>query len=142
MATISRDQIDAALATVQDPEIRRPLTELNMIKSVRISDSGLVSVDIWLTVSGCPMRDEITSRVTDAVSKVPGVTGVTVELDVMDSDQRAALKEQLQGPAKDNPFNRPGNTTKIIAVASGKAGWASLHSRPTWRLPSRSEVFR
>ena len=122
MATISRDQIDAALATVQDPEIRRPLTELNMIKSVRISDSGLVSVDIWLTVSGCPMRDEITSRVTDAVSKVPGVSGVTVELDVMDSDQRAALKEQLQGPAKDNPFNRPGNTTKIIAVASGKGG--------------------
>lgn len=122
MTVVSREAIDAALATVQDPEIRRPLTELNMIKSVEIAESGEVAVDIWLTVSGCPMKDEITSRVTDAVSKVPGVTGVTVVLDVMAEEQRAALREQLQGPTKENVFNSPGNTTKIVAVASGKGG--------------------
>lgn len=122
MHSISREEIDAALATVDDPEIRKPITQLGMIKSVEIDDSGTVAVEVFLTVSGCPMREEITSRVTAAVSKVAGVTAVTVALDVMSDEQRAGLKELLQGPAKDNPFNRPGNTTKIIAVASGKGG--------------------
>jgi len=122
MSAVSREQIDAALATVQDPEIRRPLPELGMIKSVEITDDGHVAIEIFLTVSGCPMREEINTRVTDAVSKVAGVTGVSIELDVMSDEQRAGLKELLQGPTKDNPFNRPGDTTKIIAVASGKGG--------------------
>ena len=76
MTAVSREAIDAALATVQDPEIRRPLTELKMIKSVEISDNGAVTVEIWLTVSGCPMRDEITGRVSEAVASVSGVTDV------------------------------------------------------------------
>ncbi len=122
MSDISRDRIDAALATVQDPEIHRPLTDLGMVKSVDIADDGTVGVEVWLTVGGCPMRDEIVTRVTEAVSKVPGVAGVSVVLDVMSDEQRTSLREMLQGPAKDNPFNRPGNTTKIIAVASGKGG--------------------
>lgn len=122
MAEISRAAIDKALATVDDPEIHKPLTELGMVKSVEIADSGLVQVGIYLTVSGCPMRSEIVERVTAAVQTVDGVTGVEVELDVMSEEQRAQLREQLQGPTKDNPFNRPGNMTKIIAVASGKGG--------------------
>jgi len=122
MPQISREAIDAALATVQDPEIRRPITELGMVKSVETDTSGLVTVEVWLTISGCPLREEITSRVTQAVGGVVGVTAVDVVLDVMSEGQRSALREQLQGPTKDNPFNRPGNTTKIIAVASGKGG--------------------
>ncbi len=122
MTAVSREAIDAALATVQDPEIRRPLTELKMIKSVEISDNGAVTVEIWLTVSGCPMRDEITGRVSEAVASVSGVTDVSVVLDVMGEEQRTALREQLQGPTKENVFNAPGNTTKIVAVASGKGG--------------------
>ncbi len=122
MPEISREAIDAALATVQDPEIRRPITELGMVKSVETDASGLVTVEVWLTISGCPLREEITSRVTKAVDGVAGVTAVDVVLDVMSEEQRSALRVQLQGPTKDNPFNRPGNTTKIIAVASGKGG--------------------
>lgn len=122
MPEVSREQIDAALATVKDPEIRKPMAELGMFKSIDISADGVVRVEVWLTVSGCPMRDEITGLVSDAVKEVPGVTGVEVSLDVMSEEQRAALKEQLQGPSKENPFTRPGNTTKIIAVASGKGG--------------------
>ena len=122
MPAPTRESIDAALATVSDPEIRRPITELKMVKSVDIADDGAVAVAIFLTVSGCPMRDEIINRVTDAVSKVAGVTSVAVELDVMSDEQRTELREQLQGPKKENPFNAPGNTTKIIAVASGKGG--------------------
>lgn len=122
MAEISREAIDKALATVDDPEIHKPITELGMVKSVEIDDSGAVDVGIYLTVSGCPMRAEIVERVTTAVQSVDGVSEVRVELDVMDEEQRKKLREQLQGPTKDNPFNRPGNTTKIIAVASGKGG--------------------
>lgn len=122
MAKISREAIDKALATVDDPEIHKPITELGMVKSVDIDDSGAVDVGVYLTVSGCPMRAEIVERVTAAVQSVDGVSEVRVELDVMDEEQRKKLREQLQGPTKDNPFNRPGNTTKIIAVASGKGG--------------------
>lgn len=122
MSSVSLEAIQAALATVDDPEIRRPITELNMVKSVDVSDVGAVDVEIWLTVSGCPMRDEITERVTNAVQGVAGVTSVQVVLDVMSEEQRTTLREQLQGPTKENVFNAPGNTTKIIAVASGKGG--------------------
>ncbi len=122
VATPQRAAIEAALATVEDPEIHRPLTELDMIKSVDITDAGAVTVTIWLTITGCPMREEITTRVSEAVGKVADVTSVEVVLDAMSEEQRLALREKLQGPTKDIPFNRPGDTTKIIAVASGKGG--------------------
>ncbi len=122
MPTVTPEAVQAALATVQDPEIRRPITEVGMVKSVQIDAAGAVSVGVFLTVSSCPMQDTIVDRVRTAVAAVPGVTGVDVELDVMSDEQRKALREQLQGPSKDIPFNRPGNTTRIIAVASGKGG--------------------
>ena len=77
------DAITAALATVQDPEINRPLTELGMVKDAQIGAGGAVRVEVYLTVSGCPMRETITNRVTTAGAAVPGVTSVQVGLDVM-----------------------------------------------------------
>ena len=73
MSVPSTDRLTEALATVQDPEINRPLTELGMVKDVQIGADGSVRVEVYLTVAGCPMRETITSRVTEAVSKVPGV---------------------------------------------------------------------
>ena len=116
------DALNAALATVNDPEIHRPITELGMLKSVEADANGVVKVGVYLTVSGCPMRDTITDRVTAAVSTVAGVTKVEVELDVMSDEQRAAMKKSLRGDEKENPFNKPGNTTRIYAIASGKGG--------------------
>jgi ATP-binding protein involved in chromosome partitioning len=120
----SLEQVTAALATVEDPEIHKPITDLEMVKSVDIDGDGLVAVVVLLTVSGCPMRDEITSRVTAAVSAVPGVTGVHVELDVMSAEQRGALSTRLRGgqAVRDIPFAQPGSLTKVFAVASGKGG--------------------
>jgi ATP-binding protein involved in chromosome partitioning len=117
----SVDQVREVLSTVLDPEIRRPITELKMVDAIAISD-GIVDIRVLLTVSGCPMRDEITSRVTNAVRSLDGVSDVRVELGVMDDDQRKGLREQLRGPVKDIPFNRPGSLTRIYAVASGKGG--------------------
>ncbi len=116
------DLVDAALATVEDPEIRRPITELKMVKSREVVD-GVARVAVWLTVSGCPMRDTITSRVTDAVGAVPGVTAVEVELDVMSEEQRKELRASLVGhDERQIPFSQPGNLTRVYAIASGKGG--------------------
>lgn len=118
-----RAAIEAALATVEDPEIHRPITEIGMLKSVDIDKRGLVTVGVFLTVEGCPMKTTITERVQAAVSAVPDVSGVRVELDVMSDDQRKALRAQLTGGReKVIPFAQPGNTTRIYAIASGKGG--------------------
>ena len=122
MTPVSSDAIHDALATVDDPEIRRPITELGMVDEVDIAADGSVTVTVLLTVSGCPMRTEIIDRVTRAVSAVPGVSDVAVNLGVMTDEQRTAMRESLRGPAREIVFNRPGNLTKIYAVASGKGG--------------------
>jgi ATP-binding protein involved in chromosome partitioning len=117
--------VRAALASVQDPDIRRPITELGMVESIVISDAGHVLVGILLTVPGCPLKEKITSDVTAAVLTVAGVKGVEVSLGYMSDEQRKALQVQLRGPGKPEkeiPFNNPNSLTRILAVASGKGG--------------------
>ena len=118
------DSVQSALATVNDPEIKRPITELGMVRSVDIDDSGTAHVEVLLTVAGCPMRDTITREVTAAVSAVDGITDVQVVLDVMSAEQRQQLQTDLRGSRneKEIPFSRPDNLTKIFAIASGKGG--------------------
>ena len=124
MSTPSVEALNAALATVIDPELRRPITELGMLDSVEASPDGTVRVAVLLTIAGCPLRETITADATAALSRVPGVTGVDVELKVMTQAQRDALKEQLRGAGGQRgiPFNEPGSLTKVFAVASGKGG--------------------
>ena len=118
------DTLNEALASVQDPEIRRPITELDMVKSVDVDGAGAVQVAIFLTIAGCPMKATLTNDITAKVSAVPGVTSVAVELDVMSEEQRAGLREKLRGgqTEREVPFARPGSLTRVYAVASGKGG--------------------
>jgi ATP-binding protein involved in chromosome partitioning len=120
----AEDAIRAALATVNDPEIRRPITELGMVESVTVGAGGAVGVGVLLTVAGCPMKAELTRSVTDAVSRVPGVSSVDVRLGVMSDAQRTELRTTLRGdaPANEIPFAQPGSRTRVYAVASGKGG--------------------
>jgi len=113
-----------ALATVDDPEIHKPITDLHMVEAVEISADGVCTVRILLTVAGCPLRDKITADVTAAVSKVAGVTGVKVELDVMSDQQRTDLRRSLRGDQAEPviPFAQPGSLTRVYCVASGKGG--------------------
>ncbi len=124
MSTPSLEQINAALATVNDPEIKRPITELKMVDSVEIGDDGHVAVRVLLTVAGCPLKDTINRDVTAALTAVPGVTGVDLELGVMDNDQRSELQQTLRGgqAQREIPFAQPGSLTKVFAIASGKGG--------------------
>ena len=124
MAPPTEDQIRQALSTVLDPEIKRPITELGMVKAVEIAADGRVRIDVWLTVAGCPLRDTIIREVTAAATKVPGVSAVRVELDVMSEEQRKTLQTQLRGgrPEPVIPFAQPASLTRVYAVASGKGG--------------------
>src|SRR6266699_1138376 len=120
----STEQVTAALARVNDPEIRRPITDLGRVKSVDVGPDGRVRVEVYLTVAACPLRDTITKDVTAAVSAVPGVSSVAVDLDVMSDEQRRELQGRLRGgrPERSVPFAEPGSLTRVFAVASGKGG--------------------
>jgi ATP-binding protein involved in chromosome partitioning len=116
--------IRAALARVNDPEIRKPITELGMVESVVIGGDGAVRVGVLLTVPGCPMKEQLTRDVTAAVAPLEGVTAVDVQLGVMSDAQRTELRHKLKGdaPANEIPFAQPGSRTRVYAVASGKGG--------------------
>lgn len=121
---VDLNAVHAALATVKDPEIHQPITDLGMVKSVDADDSGSVAVEVYLTVAGCPMRERITTDVTNAVQGVPGVTAVSVVLDVMSDEQRQAMAAKLRGgeAQREIPFARADSLTRVFAVASGKGG--------------------
>jgi len=124
MTTPSQDALHAALSTVNDPEIRKPITELGMVESVSVADDGRAAVTILLTVSGCPLKETLTRDTTAALLTVDGVTAVDVTLGVMSDEQRTTLRENLRGGAgeREIPFARPGSLTRVYAVASGKGG--------------------
>jgi ATP-binding protein involved in chromosome partitioning len=118
----SRDAVLTALANVIDPELRKPVTELDMVRDVVIS-GGDVTVTIALTVVGCPLRNSFQEQVAREVGVLAGVSSVKLEFDVMSPDERVALTTKLRGgrPAADKSIQLD-PTTRVIAVASGKGG--------------------
>jgi ATP-binding protein involved in chromosome partitioning len=124
MPVPSQDSLLAALSTVIDPEIRKPVTELGMVESVAVDESGLASVTILLTVSGCPLKETLTNDTTAALLTVEGVISVKVTLGVMSDEQRTELRTSLRGGNTDReiPFAKPGSLTRVYCVASGKGG--------------------
>ena len=138
MSTPTHEQVIDALRPVEDPELRRSIVDLGMVREVTISDAGVVGVQIALTVAGCPLRNEIQSRVGGAVTLIPGVTGFNLDFTVMTDQEREAVRALLGGghshgaPAaqgghghaegKAVPFNQPGNKTRPLLISSGKGG--------------------
>jgi len=122
---VTLDSVMDVLGEVIDPEIRRPITDLNMVSPDLVTiDGSSVHVKVLLTTAGCPLRTQITKDVTERVSAVDGVASVTVEMGVMDDAQKKALREKLNGgrPEREIPFSRPDSLTRVIAVTSGKGG--------------------
>ncbi|HWC69317.1 MAG TPA: P-loop NTPase [Acidimicrobiales bacterium] len=135
--SLSTDQIVDALRPIEDPELRRSIVDLGMVRDVRLSPDGDVAVQVALTVAGCPLRAEIEQRVTRAVRPLPGVRDVELAFTVMTDDEREALRQRLHGdphatagsaPAhghaqgREIPFAQPGSKTRPLLVASGKGG--------------------
>jgi ATP-binding protein involved in chromosome partitioning len=115
--------VRTALDTVLDPEIRRPITELGMVRSVDV-EARVATVGIDLTTAGCPLKDTLTRDVTAAALTVDGVDDARVVMGVMSAEQRAALRTLLRGTDAEPvvPFAQPGSLTKVFAIASGKGG--------------------
>ena len=116
-----RDAILKALEQVIDPELRRPVTELDMVRDVLVEDDGAVSVTIALTVAGCPLRQSFEDQVARFVGEVPGVTSVRLGFDVMTPAEKAALATRLRGGREEREISLS-PATRVIAIASGKGG--------------------
>ena len=120
MTTI--ELINAALATVSDPELHRPLPELGMVESVAVNGS-VAELKILLTISGCPMQDRLRSDITAAVIQVAAIDEVTIVFGVMSEEQRNNVKKLLRGGReKFIPFAQPDSLTRVLGIASGKGG--------------------
>jgi ATP-binding protein involved in chromosome partitioning len=133
---LSQELVIDALRPVHDPELRRSIVDLGMVRSVGI-DGGSVNVSVALTVPGCPLRNEINRRVTDAVMPLEGVTSVSVDFGVMTDVEREAVRHLVHGdpattagtqPAHGHaqgraiPFAQPGSKTRPLLISSGKGG--------------------
>ncbi|MGI9606722.1 MAG: Mrp/NBP35 family ATP-binding protein [Acidimicrobiales bacterium] len=132
---VTEEQVIEALRPVEDPELNRSIVDLGMVKTISI-DGDSVDVQIALTIAGCPLRNEITNRVTGALTDM-GVANPTIDFTVMTDEERAAVREMLHGnpgatagnnPAhghaegRDIPFADPDSRTRVLLIASGKGG--------------------
>jgi ATP-binding protein involved in chromosome partitioning len=118
----SREQITEALGNVIDPELKRPVTELDMVRGVHV-EGDHVAVKIALTVAGCPLRDSFENQVREHVLPLPGVESVSLEFDVMSPDERAKLTQRLRGAVTGRSKGLSVDaSTRVLAVASGKGG--------------------
>jgi ATP-binding protein involved in chromosome partitioning len=121
---VSEEQVRQALRNVLDPEIGRPIEDIGMLSGIHVDD-GNVRVDVLITIEGCPLKDRITSDVTQALAPLEGVRSVDVSLSPMSEQQRAELVSKLRGGAAPQQQQRTFFTdgeTSVIAVASGKGG--------------------
>jgi len=133
---VSEDQVLEALRPVEDPELHRSIVDLDMVRRIDV-DGGKVAVTVALTIAGCPLRAEITNRVTGAVEALAGVEAFDLDFTVMTDDERAALRTKLHGDpsatagsqqahghaeGREIPFADPGSKTRVLLVASGKGG--------------------
>ena len=133
--SVTVDAVMAALRPVEDPELHRSIVDLDMVRNVRV-DGDSVALEVTLTIAGCPLRNEIQNRGTAALEGI-GVVTVTLDFGVMTDEQRAAVREKLQGDPSASagsqpshghaegraiPFADPSSTTRVMLIASGKGG--------------------
>jgi ATP-binding protein involved in chromosome partitioning len=117
-----REDVVRALERVIDPELGRPVTELDMVRNVRI-EGGDVAVTIALTVAGCPLRSSFENQVRETVGALPGVARVSLSFDVMSPEERQTLTAKLRGGVKERTKGISLDaSTRVLAVASGKGG--------------------
>jgi ATP-binding protein involved in chromosome partitioning len=116
----TRDQVFDALRAVIDPELRRDIVELNMVRSIEVYENGVVDVMVSLTTPGCPIRSHFERGVNQAIRQLEGVTGVNVSFDVLSEDERAALGRRLgRGGLPEGSLAQVAN---VVCIGSGKGG--------------------
>jgi len=134
---IAVEQVIEALRPVQDPELHRSIVDLGMVRDVEVSESGVVTLTVVLTIAGCPLRNEITNRVNGALRADPSVSDVNLTFGVMTDAERENVRRIVHGDAASSagsqtahghaegrsiPFAQPGSKTRPLLISSGKGG--------------------
>ena len=114
------EDIRRALEAVIDPELRRSIVELDMVRSIDIGANGVVDVTVSLTTAGCPIRGHFQSSVTQAVAALDGVTHVNVYFDVLTDEQKTALQRKLGRGSL--PAGALAQVANVLCIGSGKGG--------------------
>jgi len=140
MATtpVTEDQVIDALRPVEDPELHRSIVDLGMLKAVQIRDNGVVGVLVALTVPGCPLKGEITRRVSEAATELDGVESIDLEFTVMTDEEREKVRMLVHGgggaataganqahghaEGREIPFAKNSSKTRPLLISSGKGG--------------------
>ncbi len=140
MATtpVTEDQVIDALRPVEDPELHRSIVDLGMLKAVQIRENGIVGVLVALTVPGCPLKGEITRRVSEAATELDGVESIDLEFTVMTDEERENVRKMVHGgggaasagsgqahghaEGREVPFAKSGSKTRPLLISSGKGG--------------------
>src|SRR5881392_3815112 len=117
----STDQVIDSLRSVIDPELRRDIVELEMVRSIEIHENGVVDVMVSLTTPGCPIRSHFQTGVANAVRALDGITGVNVSFDVLTDQQKATLQQKL-GRGGGLPSGALAQVANVLCVGSGKGG--------------------
>src|SRR5579859_1356393 len=138
MPTPTRDQVLDALRSVIDPELRRDIVELEMVRSIDIHPNGVVDVMVSLTTAGCPIRNHFQTAVAQSVRELEGVTHVNVAFDVLSDNEKQALGRKLGRNSL--PEGALAQVKNVVCIGSGKGGVARAASPPTWppRWPPRA----
>src|ERR671923_2419396 len=118
--TPTKEQITDALTGVIDPELRRSIVELGMVRSIQVADDGRVDVVVSLTTPGCPIRSHFQTAVAERVGEVEGVTGVSVGFDVLSNEEKGRIQQTLGRQRL--PEGALAQVKNIVCVASGKGG--------------------
>jgi ATP-binding protein involved in chromosome partitioning len=117
------ESVREALTGVVDPELGASIVELGMVRAVEVAADGSISVEVALTVAGCPLRDQIRRDVETRVLSLPGVRSVEVRTGTMDEPERRAVMEKARWIARESaPATDISDTTRVLTIASGKGG--------------------
>jgi len=135
---VTEDQVIEALRPVEDPELHRSIVDLGMLKTVEIRDNGVVGVLVALTVPGCPLKGEITRRVSEAATELDGVESIDLEFTVMTDEERENVRMMVHGgggsatagsnqahghaEGREIPFAKNSSKTRPLLISSGKGG--------------------
>jgi ATP-binding protein involved in chromosome partitioning len=117
---MNRDEVLKALEVVIDPELRRSIVELEMVRSIEISENGVIDVTVSLTTAGCPIKGHFQTSVAEAVAALDGVTHVNVYFDVLSDSEKTALQQKLGRGSL--PAGSLAQVSNVLCIGSGKGG--------------------
>ena len=140
VALPTKEQVTEALQGVIDPELRRSIVELGMVRSVEIADDGRVEVVVSLTTPGCPIRSHFQNAVAEQVGELEGVTGVGVGFDVLSNEEKGQPPADARPAAPPRGRAGPGQERRLRRVGQGRRRQVDDDRQPGRRAAGRGPL--